>query len=285
MTVFKQYKKIKDNIQIKAIFRVAYPPAADGIVEDIPKFIEQGEMSLNAPSANSTMILEDKFLETMASSDAKNIGFMPPAVRYVSLSQKVLIFEGLPGFKTISFSSKPKNLVKPNNTWTYNIAVPWQLYVVNFDSSFRIVNLYAFYTKGPINNLNAQLYKIPLTNVYSDGRICMPKIKDTASKNEDLGVMVADAVARFWSSSFNMDLYDNLSHYNCLDLTQKNRNLFKELKIDAPQTPFDYINFFSSLDISQILDFNFVPGQNLKSFIHNPISYPALLGQLNLRNC
>lgn len=282
MGYLKVFKKNKSNIDISTYY--TNTDFKESALYEHYKTLEKAKIG------SFQTYCENDFLKTIDLTNlSSNVGFMSPAVRYVDIANRFMIFESLPTYRKISVSSQRRAYVKPSNTNIYNIAVPWQVYLAWFDIKMNLIILKAYYSKGPIENLNHQLYSIPMYNVYANGKICLPKHSTLISKmQKDYSDLIINSIEDFWLGSFNTDLWDNLNNSSILQMRDNNKELLKSINYNN----LDHTNIysiFSALTLDEIMEFNFVPYLTLDRVApinaRNDVNNSKIIQQLSLRNC
>lgn len=133
-------------------------------------------------------------------------GVLPPVVRWVSPNRRSVLLERAPQMVTIRFHGRPKAEVDEVEEQQYDIMLPWMAYAITVDHHNRPMEVYLFVLDGPLQANDQRLYDLPLTNLYPEGRFCLPDSYDYSPEPWDLGRGVATAVEMVWASSFNTDL-------------------------------------------------------------------------------
>ena len=159
----------------------------------------------------------------------------------------------------------------------YSIAVPWQVYVCSFDGNYHITNLQFFYAKGPIVDLDHQLYHAPLFNIFADDKICMPARSTYRQNPKTIASLMNECYSAVWNSSFNFDLYSNINSM----LFDKN----KELILSLGYNTFTYHNaipLFSKMTLDEVMEFEFLPSAQIRPYIEN-IRSQSMVSTLRIR--
>lgn len=284
MGLLKAFKKDKNNINVLTF----YTNFSD--VPDDKELYENYEKLALSKIGSVQEYSENDFLRTIDLTNlSSDVGFMSPAVRYIDIANRFIIFESVPTYKKISVSSVSRANVRDSNTKTYNIAIPWQIYLAYFDVKMNLIQLKAYYSKGPIENFDHQLYSIPLYNVYGNGRICLPKHGIDKSKEEkDYSDLIVNSIEDFWMGSFNTDLWNNLNNSSIRYLWNSNEGFLKELGYTNLDHSNIY-NIFNSMTLNEIMEFKFFPYLRLDNVApinaRNAVNNSTIIQQLSLRNC
>lgn len=130
---------------------------------------------------------------------------LPPMVRWVSATGRYLIIERPPALRTVAFCPRVKYNVTPETTRRYTIPVPWTIYAVGVGPNFTPTSIHVFATRGPLRSLDDPISLLPLPNLSTDGRFCLPGVDPV---RRDLTGTLMAAVEVVWSSGFNLDMWD-----------------------------------------------------------------------------
>lgn len=83
-----------------------------------------------------------------------------------------------------------------------NLAFPYVIFIVNFmDESIDKHNLRVFYSNTPVSGNQSMLYYPNLTNVFSDGRVCLGKVSIDKTLAKDK--QAESLVDQFWKNQFS----------------------------------------------------------------------------------
>lgn len=285
MGYIKAYQKIKNKIRVMTFYDNVHGNRTDKEIFTAYETAKKSGMgsTLDHP--------ESEFLEKFnLSARPSEIGFMPPAVRYVDMASRVIVFEAVPQVKKISLSNVAKHRVDKFNTSIYNIAVPWQIYIATFDIQMNLATLKIYYSKGPIESFDHQLYSVPLFNVYDDGRVCLPDHPGEYYKqNKNYCDLIVDAIEDFWMSSFNTDLWDNMNGDVLRFIRDRNVKILGDLSKTKKFDVYSLYDIYAGLSLDEIMELEFVPYLKLAQVVPmtnvNSISNTAIIQQLTLRNC
>ena len=95
----------------------------------------------------------------------------------------------------------------------YSIHLPWMMYGIILDTHNWPSQVFLFALRKSIASLNDYIYEIPLPNIYSDDRFCLPDQSSFSDfSNISLAQGINTAYEAVWSSNFNTDLYDKISN-------------------------------------------------------------------------
>lgn len=154
-----------------------------------------------------------------ALSESKDSGVLPPVVRWVSPQRKYAILERPPQTLDVHYYGVKAGLVSKAKLQEHTIALPWTVYCVGFDAYMRPSETYVFASTGPIKDINHQLFVLPLTNTYANGRFCLPNLPEATlamDKPWSMGEGLNASFGQVWMSNFNTDITDTCinSHRN-----------------------------------------------------------------------
>lgn len=92
----------------------------------------------------------------------------------------------------------------------YTIQLPWIVYVVSvFDGI--VSNITIFGSAHQVRSINSPLYRLPLPNIYPDGKFCMPV--EAVKAPDDLESLFSSVLGVVWDSYFNADLFEEIKPY------------------------------------------------------------------------
>jgi len=104
---------------------------------------------------------------------------IPPAVRWISPRQDIVVWERPPHYVTFQFSDAYQRNLSSNRASQHSvrIALPWQYYVIGLTKNNKIANIYMFFGYESLRSLRSQIYVPPLLNFYSDCKLCQAAIQ------------------------------------------------------------------------------------------------------------
>lgn len=99
----------------------------------------------------------------------KDVGLMPPALRWLAANGSAAVIERPPHQRHIAFNHK-------GTTETYTVWLPWLLWAVKLDGPNwnKIIGVKAFARSYPLSSEHDVLGLLPFPGVKSDGSIRMP---------------------------------------------------------------------------------------------------------------
>lgn len=142
----------------------------------------------------------------------------PPAIRYISENNRLLVWERPPTFKTISYTNAKMGQASYDqiDANLHRIPVPWQIYVAVLSADMRIAGLRMFFRNSKLSWQDTVLGYPYLPNFYEDASICKASLSTIQRYPRTLqGVMQAgnDMV---WQSGYNADLFGSWSHWSTM---------------------------------------------------------------------
>ncbi len=142
-------------------------------------------------------------------------GILPPAIKYHVPG--LIVFERPPSYQMVQYTPMTMSEISGDSEIkTYRIAIPWQLYIVSYNSvDFLCNNVKMFFMDSSLNFINQPLYMPTLPNFYTNGALCRPMYSSMAEVNgytKDLSGVLVSAYNWVWNSGFNHDLSENLHH-------------------------------------------------------------------------
>lgn len=128
--------------------------------------------------------------------DATRIAFLrPPEIRPVAL-----VIAGGGGDEEDEYYEEPE-------LETYHIQLPWMYYFASFSDGV-VNNICIAGSAGP-HPQSSELYGLPLPNLYSGFKFCMPKDRHRVPKSEfSLERIINETLNIVWGSYWNYDLSD-----------------------------------------------------------------------------
>lgn len=177
----------------------------------------------------------------------KASGLLPPMVRWVSSSGHYAILERPPHRRRIAFCNTTKGRVTAEKTTIYDVAIPWSVYAVGFQHDDRATPtlIYVYFAPHQLQSNDDMLFLPPLSNVYGDGRFCLP---NTSALKPTLGGGLQAAVEVIWSSGFNLDMHDAVSR--CIN--SKKPSIFFDTTKPARSVKA-MMNRWSKLSMAEVL--------------------------------
>ena len=161
--------------------------------------------------------LQSKSLKDFAaevfSHHNRSIGLLPAALRYLSPNGRIAVFERPPGkyFVEQIMAARDDIAVLSKRdvqtyTKTYELALPWTVYVCVFDLQYEPSNVWLFARNAPLHSLQDELRLLPILNFYADGSLCPPIFdRFDAIENTSVASGVQQTFNTVWNSGCNLD--------------------------------------------------------------------------------
>lgn len=140
-------------------------------------------------------------------------GVLPPVVRWVSPQRRYAILERPPQTIDVNYYGVRANKISSAKLQEKTISLPWTTYCIGFDAYMRPIDTYVFATNGPITSEYTQLFVLPLTNIYANGRFCLPSLAPEMydiDKPLTMGEGINMAYGQVWMSNFNTDIIETV---------------------------------------------------------------------------
>lgn len=197
---------------------------------------------------NFLSIMKRKFTQDIPS------GILFPAVRYSAPG--LLVFERPPTNKMIEYVSLPVDVINEENfeesVHTYNLPLPWQLYVAEYDpNTMRLFRVHMYFMKESLKASDQIMYLPPLPNFYANGNLCRPflaNMDDIERYSKDLSGVMASAYDWIWNSGFNHDLMEGpLTIYH-----HKNNTFYDSNYVRTPATS-SWQRYLHPKDVTRVL--------------------------------
>ena len=151
--------------------------------------------------------------EYLNPNNSSDLGFLPPAVRWISNTQRMVVFERPPGIQYVEVALDAKDNI---NKWTkiesFNLPIPWTLYFVLFDENFNPVVVSVYCRNEPLYDWGDKLYMLPMLNLYFNSRLCNPVFEKFEMFENNLISGIQQAYNMVWNSGLNLDLKDTVTH-------------------------------------------------------------------------
>lgn len=184
------------------------------------------------------------FAKEVFSHHNRSIGLLPPALRYLSPNGRIAVFERPPGKyfveQIMSARDDIEHLSKRDlsvYTKTYELSLPWTVYVCVFDLQYEPTNVWLYARNEPLHNLKDPLRLLPILNFYADGSLCPPIFNKFESiENPSVASGFQQTFNMVWNSGFNLDLREA---YTC----GPHDNIFKTPPRRAATNQYD--SFFT----------------------------------------
>lgn len=142
-----------------------------------------------------------------------DLGFLPPAVRWISDNQRMVVFERPPSIQYVEVAMDTKyNINKFTKIENFNLPIPWTLYFVLFDENFIPVIVNVYCRNEPLYDWEDQLFMLPMLNLYFNSKLCNPVFEKFEDFEKNLTGGIQQAYNMVWNSGWNLDLKDTILH-------------------------------------------------------------------------
>lgn len=138
---------------------------------------------------------------------------IPPGLKYID--KNYLVYERPPTYKLINFYPVYLDqIVDSISPVSYYLPLPWQLYVVHFDNSYRTYSVRMFFMNSPLQSEDQILYLPYIPNFYTNANLCRPffsTLNDIERYTKDISGVIQSSYDWVWFSNFNLDLTETVS--------------------------------------------------------------------------
>jgi len=150
--------------------------------------------------------------KNMVNLDRKDLGLLPPAVRWISDNQRIAVFERPPTvqFVEIAFDKKD-NINSSTSVLSFSLPIPWTVYYVLFDDYNNPVTVRVYCRNEPLYSWDDRVYMLPMLNLYYDSTLCNP-IFENFEPCETFADGIHAAYNMVWNSGWNLDLSDTVEY-------------------------------------------------------------------------
>ena len=225
-------------------------------------------VELLAPySSESSLELAQENLRNTLHSEGSMPVALPPGLVFVGPGESVVVFERPPRYQDITVSSEYKDSANASNSKTFNVALPWQVYVGEFGSNGNLLGLCMYFTTEPVGEFYVpadhfspgssytlttrngnSLWQAPLMNIYPNNAFCLADREETYSTN--MFSKVSSMERAVWGSFFNTDLTEHVNNWT---------NFIEGKGIKIPTKhhhfgPWNFYEYWASMDIETMLE-------------------------------
>lgn len=150
-------------------------------------------------------------------SQNTSTGILPPVVRWISPDFHRVILERPPFMAKIKFKNAEKE--DKGEIHQMELPIPWTVWYLKLGKDYEhaLRQGYIWARNTPIYTEDDELFALPISNVWSSGEMCVGKIVNNelaaergATQKIDIGLVINRVMSTFWSTTFNLDLLDNL---------------------------------------------------------------------------
>lgn len=140
-------------------------------------------------------------------------GIRTTAYGRAAMDNKVIarvVFQRPPHRRTVHISDRPKAYVNEDNTRSFDLLLPWTLYVVGYEMNTRV-----FAMERPFSD-DEPLYTLRMPNFYRNGLVCQNNelARLTMDAETSINQFMIDTYTGIWAGGFNMDTAELLSDLN-----------------------------------------------------------------------
>lgn len=211
---------------------------------------------------DSNLVAKNFFKKTLTDSN-----ILPPVTRWVAPDMKSIAVERQPANITIKYVDIHSDYDsycdeedcdcqedEQEREFLFNINIPWTVWFFEFadglNNSFSSVSVFA--RNSALTSMDDELFTLPVSNIYDDGKICWGNSRPARFKHNTLSSYIMHSINVFWTDDFNNDLTSCMYDHNIAELG----------------TFIDCESFFaawSNLSMEEVLglEFDLVNGKNL----------------------
>jgi len=178
-------------------------------------------------TSDSIAVSKNFFKKTATDSN-----ILPPVTRWVSSDMKAIAVERQPANITIKYVDICGETTEyceecemhgcgcdyfdnDNNEFIFNINVPWTVWFFEFsdgiNKSFNSASVFA--RNSALTSMDDELFYLPITNLFPDGKVCWGSSHPTRSSHSTLSSYIMHSINVFWTDDFNNDLTSCMDVY------------------------------------------------------------------------
>lgn len=166
-----------------------------------------GHSEISLPERPTKVILDK-----LKNKEKQSLGFLPPAIRWISDNQRIIVFERPPSIQYVELAFAKKDYITSDTTVKgFNLPIPWTVYYVMFDECYNPVLIRVYCRNEPLYDWSDSVYMIPLLNLYYNSNLCNP-VFEVYEPSENLSTGIQQAYNMVWNSGWNLDLQDAVNH-------------------------------------------------------------------------
>lgn len=154
----------------------------------------------------TSKVPDDRFLAALQELIYPKIGLLPPVIRWISASKRIVLLERPPMMKRVAFHAAKAAMVdidKPREH-VFELPIPWTLYAIELGPTYWPTVVSVFALQHSIRSVEDPLGLLPLPNLYESGAICPPPFNPESITSIAEGVNAGYRMV--WDSGFNTDL-------------------------------------------------------------------------------
>ena len=149
---------------------------------------------------------------SLTSHGRQDLGFLPPAVRWISDNQRIIVFERPPSVQYVELAFARKDFIDSRTAVEgFNLPIPWTTYYVMFDEHYNPVLIRVYCRNVPLYGWDDRVFMLPLLNLYFNSNLCNP-VHEIYEPCGSLAEGVQQAYNMVWNSGWNLDLQDTVTH-------------------------------------------------------------------------
>jgi hypothetical protein len=169
--------------------------------------IERRPDTIKLPRKNA-----DELLNLFEETNRKDLGLLPPAIRWISNTQRIIVFERPPTVQFVEIAMARRDDINSlTQVVNFSLPIPWTVYYVLFDECFNPVMVQVFCRNEPITDWSSKVLMLPMLNLYFDSTLCNPRF-EKYEPCENLAEGVQYAYNMVWNSGWNLDLVDTVNY-------------------------------------------------------------------------
>lgn len=150
--------------------------------------------------------------KSIVNLDRKDLGLLPPAVRWISDNQRIAVFERPPTVQFVEIAFDKKDNINSNTSvLSFSLPIPWTIYYVLFDDYNNPVTVRVYCRNEPLYSWGDKVYMLPMLNLYYDSTLCNP-IFENFEPCETFADGIHAAYNMVWNSGWNLDLSDTIEY-------------------------------------------------------------------------
>lgn len=134
-------------------------------------------------------------------------GLMPAGMRAVKQigAYTVYIFEKPPRVVQCEYFYDAACMSEEMDHYRIPVPVPWTVYIALVLDGY-LYNVYHYWRNSQLNGMKSSLWHPLVTNIYEEGRVCLPPNFD-ARKPKTVADIMHGSYRAVWETVFNLDMY------------------------------------------------------------------------------
>lgn len=165
--------------------------------------------------------LRDCVADHLRNAECDDRSLLPPGTIFAKSykDMRLFVIQEKPQCRTIRVAEEyftRMHITHKDQKTSFRLAFPYVIFLVGMRVNAAGEGTYGYYAYAfvaprPIQTLNDQLFKFPLSNVHADGKICLG---NAPSHHDQPGKVAGEILSYFWNSVFNGELEDPVSKPN-----------------------------------------------------------------------